>query len=533
MSDVGVAPAAAIAAPHLGALRRVLFVAATLWGASLFWITDHLPMVDLPQHAGQVALLRDLLLGDSTWAELVRTNWLTPYLLAYSLAVPLSLVMPAGAALQLLLTVAYLAFVALCLRIGRHFGSDPRLAPLYLVGFFGLAWTWGFVTFLVTAPLVLAFVLVASRHASAPTRRGGVLVFAFGMLMLASHGLAFLFGWGVGAAMLALEWRHQPRRLLRAALPYVARGRAVVGYFLVSRLVQSEFKVVYDYWANLDYRWTRVLKVPLYAIGSKEDRYLLPFALALFALPLLMGLRMRRHHWRSTVPLGVVVLIMFAVPAFAFDTAFLYERFGVFLLPAWAWAFPAAAPAAPARWRAPLVLVLALLVAFVLGQHTLRIWRFGEETRGIDATLRGLPPGGRILNLPFTRGSESTGYPFAYMHYAAWYQADSRGFVDFNFAWFPPQIVRFRPDRAPALKPGFEWKPERFDWQLHEGWRYRWFLFIGIPAEGFFDGAPCDPAVVYTDGRFTLLENRPCEAGSARDRSSAATTTRSEISGAR
>ena len=69
-----------------------LFLLAALWGAGIFWLAPHPPMVDLPQHAAQVALLRDLLQGASPWADFFRVNWITPYLIGYGLALLFGLV---------------------------------------------------------------------------------------------------------------------------------------------------------------------------------------------------------------------------------------------------------------------------------------------------------------------------------------------------------------------------------------------------------------------------------------------------------
>lgn len=489
-------------------------MAGALWGAALFWFAEHLPMIDLPQHAGQVVLLRDLVLGQSPWVDLVRMNWLTPYLLGYGLALPLTIVMPAGTALKVLLTLAYLSFVALCVKLGRHFGSDSRLDPLFLLSFFGFAWAWGFVTFLVSAPLVLAFVLHASRYSRNPAPRAALVVFALGMLMLVSHGLAFLFGFGVGALMLTMQQRRRIRVLVPALLPYAALGLACVGFFLIMRATQPEyFPLRSEAESNWNYDWKRVGKVPLYAVSSTDEPLrMVPVALALFAVPLLMGLRMRRDSWQAVLPLVVVGTMMFTVPSYAFNTAFLYERFGIFLLPAWAWAFPAAVdvPASPRspRRKAAAFLLPVLCCAFVLAQHSIRIWRFGNETKELDLAMGQLQPGARLLWMAFDSDSPSARNRLAYLHYGAWYQADSRGFVDFNFAWFTPQIVRFKLDHVPRVAPGFEWKPETFDWHGHEGWRYRYFFIRGPMPVGLFNQAQCPPVAIFGNSMFTILENR-------------------------
>lgn len=491
---------AAAAPPRAGTWQWALFWAATLWGASIFWLSAHPPMVDVPAHAGQVALLRDMLFGDGRWNELLRINALTPYLIGYGLALPFSLVMSATAAVKLLLSLSYLAFVALCIALAREFRSDTRLYPLFLVGFFGLAYKWGFYTFLVAAPVTLAFVLLALRYAKAPSAKGGLVLFAAGLAMLASHGLAFMLGWAVGAALLLAERR---ARLLRLGAPFAALALAFLAYFVASRLVQSQYHVAYQYWDPTHYGLMRLLKIPLYAIGDRDDKFLLePIALALVASPYLLALRPR---WRSSVPFAAVLAMMLVIPSYAFDTAFLYERYGVFLLPALAWAFPAER----AQARAPSALIL-LLCALVLGLYSVRAWRFGEETRSIDAAMGALAPGERALTLAFSTASPAARHPYVYIHYPAWYQAERNGLVDFNFAWFPPQVVRWRPERASAVTPGFEWYPQRFDWTKHEGERYRYFFVHGTLPAGFFAAAPCPPARIFADGAWAIYERRSC-----------------------
>ncbi len=46
---------------------QLLFICTVLLAGALFWIAPRPPMGDLPQHAGQVALWRDLIKGTSPW----------------------------------------------------------------------------------------------------------------------------------------------------------------------------------------------------------------------------------------------------------------------------------------------------------------------------------------------------------------------------------------------------------------------------------------------------------------------------------
>jgi hypothetical protein len=97
-----------------------------------------------------------------------------------------------------------------------------------------------------------------------------------------------------------------------------------------------------------------------------------------------------------------------------------------------------------------------------------------------------------------------------YLHYPAWYQAERKGFVDFNFAWLPPVIVRFRRELAPPVEPEFEWAPSSFDWARHRGADYKYFFVRGHFPDSIFAGAECPPSPIWRDDSWTVLKQKPC-----------------------
>ncbi|UUX94304.1 hypothetical protein [Aquabacterium sp. J223] len=479
---------------------RWLFWLAVAFGASVFWIADHPPMADLAQHSGQVALWRDLILGRSAWADLVRINLLTPYLLGYGLALPLSFVLPLVTAFKVLLTVAYLAFVLVSVRLRQHHGADERLDPLFLFSFLGYAYKWGLITFMMAAPVVLLLLLLASKQAQAPTLRRGLAVAGLAVALLFSHGLAFLFAVGTGLAY-AL-WGTWQRRggFWPQVAPYLLPLAGFVALFAINRLLQAEFKAPYDYVPIYDWGWKRIPKAMIYIVGSLEDKHLLPLGLALLAMPFVMGLRPRWRLEPRTIPVACLLVLLLAGPSFALDTALLWERFCLYLPPLWALAFvqPASRPAP--RWQPAAARLLFALCLVLPALQAHRAWRFDLETRELNAGLRSLEPNQRLVMMAYEFHSHDAQNPVIYMQYGAWYQAERGGFVDYNFAWFPPQVVRFKPDKLPPVNPGFEWKPWRFEWNEFRGGDYRYFLVYRAKKtpEEIFKGAPCMPKVKWT-----------------------------------
>lgn len=495
-----------------------LFILAALWGAAIFWLAPHPPMIDLPQHAAQVALLRDLLQSTSPWADFFRINWLTPYLIGYGLALPLSLLMPVTAALKLLLSLAYLAFIYMGVRLRRHFGADARLDWLFLLSFFGFAYTWGFFTFLVAAPIGLWFLLLADRYAHDPSMRRAACLTIAGLVLLASHGLVFIFAVGTGFLLLAAHARHW-RALLAALWPYVVFGLASLAYFLVSREINSDLALHQTLPQTL--LWGNGPRIPdtlIYPLSANVQglSILLPLFTVLFmiAAPWLMGARIDFARRSSWLPHAVIVLIMLLIPSYALNTQFLYQRFALFLLPTYAWMFTRRIESVDRDGRRNVRLVMSLLVLLsvaMLSLYSIRAWRFAQETADIDRMMAAIEPGQRALALVFDTDSEADNNLKVYSHYPAWYQAERQGLVDFNFAWFPPQIVRYRPDHLPAVRPGFEWHPERFDWHEHEGADYRYFFVRSTDRlPDLFAGATCAPQLRLAQGSWRLFENTPC-----------------------
>lgn len=497
-----------------------LFALTVAWGALLFWLAPHPPMLDLPQHAAQVTLLRDLLLDQSPWAAYFRINWLTPYIIGYGLALPLAMIMPVAAALKLLLSLAYIAFVGLCVKLRRHFNADARLDWLFLLGFFGFAYTWGFFTFLVAAPIGLWFILLADRYANRPSMPRAIGIAVVGLLLLASHGLMFLFAVGTGFLLL-LAHTQKLRSLLRALWPYIILGLACIAYFLISRQVSSGLNLGES--LSNAVMWVggplRIPKTLLYSVAANPQGastlILLAAVFIMLAAPWLLGLRIDWRHRSSWLPFACVLAIMLLVPTYAFKTQFLYQRFALFLMPAYAWMFTrqAALNSRVSGSAAKLALPALIVICWItLGLHSVRTWQFGRETADIDSLMAAVEPGQRALMLVFDRDSAADHNIKIYAHYPAWYQAEKEGLVDFNFAWFPPQIVRYRPDHTPKVLPGFEWHPERFDWQEHGGENYRYFFVRPGPdmPKELFQGAPCPPQRLLRRGSWEVYELAAC-----------------------
>jgi MFS family permease len=509
-------------------IGRVLFYLTLIWGIAIFWIAPRPPLVDFPQHAGQVALWHDLLTGTSPWSKIFLINLYTPYLIGYGLALPLSFIMPVGTALKLILSVAYAAFVLLGSRLRAQFDADPRLDWFFFPTFFGFAYTWGFYTFLASTPVVILFLLVADRYARQFSLKRGLAVTLVGLVLLMSHGLAFVFGAIVAGVLYTVRCRATGaawmKRWLQGIWAFVVPAVACLAMYVVSTKIQSA------YWAqyHLPVSWNiSIMRLPRLLINATGDYYnprilLGILGIILFFTPWMLGLRLNRRNPAAWVMLVILGIIEFFVPSTMISTGYVYERFALFAFPAYALVFVAssfgsgaaasAAAAAPkvVRAHARGMFVLMACVWGILGFHSMEMHRFAQESADFEPVLAAMQPGQRVLALPYVSRSDGAGLDLAYRHYATWYQSEKQGLVDFNFGWFPPQVVRFRTDHLPLIKETF--RPEAFTVEKFPIDPYRYIIArdtAPLPAD-LFKGADCEPRLVMKSGSWTLFERKDC-----------------------
>lgn len=497
---------------------HLLWLFFIAWGAAIFWIAPHPPMVDFPQHAAQISLLTDLISGKSLWSAQLQINLLTPYLIGYGLAALLSFVMPVVFAMKLLLSVSYVLFIAVCVAFRKRVDADPRLDWILVPTYFGFCYAWGMFTYLVAAPIGVLFILLADKYSTALTIRSGISLTIVGIVLLISHGMTFILGWGAGLLLLILNmplrWREGTR-----LLPYIVL--LIAGFIFYQNGKQLDATLihqpsVFDYGSTIFMRIKEAFQFPFSSdikIGSK--RIFIPVTLAITFAPYLFGLRVNWRRPAAWVPFFCVCILFFALPRSADNTAFLYSRYSLFLLPAYVWMFKAKEsttkgllPSTKINWHYFPKLTLIGSCILILGTTSINAWRFGQETLDLDAEISKLVSGQRALGLIFDANSQAAENTVVYLHYGAWYQAEKHGFTDFNFAWFTPQVVRYRPGYSPPVEIGFEWEPGSFDWSKHQGMSYRYFFVRGKhDAMQLFKEAPCQPKTIFSKEMWTVYEN--------------------------
>jgi len=445
-----------------------LFWVMLLLSVVPIWFGPYLPAVDLAQHAAQVTALREMLAGNPLFTSVFETNWFTPYLVAYLLLYVLSAVLPITVATQLLVTLAVVS-LPLCTRaLLRAAGADERWKWLAIPASYSFAFYWGFLTFMVAVPLGLLFLVQTWGFVRNPTLRNGLFVAAASVALFFCHLLVLLtcslFALGI---VVGSNYRNL-KQLVLQSLPYAAS------------------LPVLALWAAVTYKHDTIVNgsgVVVPSVLQKVAQFLAqpagleyfgliltPFiTLSVALLPILGGARLSRRPERW-LPFVLAIAVFIALPSGAFHTGFLYERMGIFIVPLWLMAWDAGSKRrAPVEWLAMGVVVLWL------ASNVGRFAAFAGETHSFQRVIAAASPGKRMGTL-MNNDSSRLFLPPVYVHFHAWYQATRSGIVDFNFAEFFPQIVRYRKDAPPHISEYVATDIATFDWQRNGGARYDYFL---------------------------------------------------------
>lgn len=456
--------------PHGPSLARqdTLFLFACLLCAVPVLASYYPAMVDMPQHAAQVSAVRRLLAGSGPFLELYELNWFTPYWLGYGLVLLLAEAVGIVWAFKLVLAAAVCAFPWAAGRFCRRMGCPPSWNWLLLPLPFGFAYQWGFFNFIVAATFGFLFL-----HALLDLRehRGWkpyLKVALWLHLLFFAHVLTAAFFCILAGLLLASPWKGLGA-WIRRCLPIAAIVPVAVAWVLIS-LHESPTARTPLGWSLGLHRLTGFLPSLVSAPTLRAGQLL---GLLVLAVPFLWGARLRREPG-AWAPFVAYVAWMLAFPQVVGGTFFTYERFGLFGLPLYLACFTTDASATTPVRRRTVAAGLVLVSLAMLGWHGIRASIFDREATAYRAVMEHAEPNKRILLMTFTPTSRASYAPLM-LHMGCWYQAEKDGLCEFNFAgnWVTP--ARFR-ESATRIRQGFEWLPHTFDWPLHDGEAYDYYL---------------------------------------------------------
>ena len=467
----GAAPADALAAPR--ASRAAWIVASVVWVAAalVFWVFDALPFMDLPAHAGLIALRHRFESSPFEQQYFVLASNLGPYSLFRFLGEGFDRLLGPVGAVRALATLPVIATPAALYFARRRLHGERSPTAI----FFGVALSFGLMTLLGFASYllglaVLLFVLtlwlclMSDVDDGRATRARETEVALAAILLFVAHGHAFVLGLWL-MALTALVRPNRWARLLR--LRALAPAMALAAYAAwISRqgvvppgsapLPAAPFAPVFQ---------NPLEKLALLVTATMTTRTGLDViaGIVVWTLVLVGAVRTLRGvrrvsdassidstsiaHSRALLwAAGAVGIVFLALPHSIGWFGFVDGRLVPLLLFLLLMALqrPFLGPIDGALDRAAPA-VATLLVALALAGS----YRFQDEARGYREVLARVPAEARVLNLPLDPNSDVfTAHPF--IHYDKLVLAERPIVV--SDVWFHQGTALYPTAKNPALR---------------------------------------------------------------------------------
>ena len=413
-------------------------------------VPAYLPLVDFPQHVALHAIWDHI--GDPAYnlGGRFRVTLATPYALPHLLAHAASFVLGPEGGLRFVLVLSLAAFPLGALAMFRAFGRPPELALAAAPAALSFVYWFGFTSYVMALPLVLAGIGCVRRCALQGRMRDFVLLAVLALITVATHGFAFLLLLLLGAAA-ALATTRSMRQLLpiAAALLPAAAWSAVWAVSFGSEPHPEPVPTAYGFFCDR-------LRFGLGTILGTHSLELRTVCVAValvtvFAVALWFA-RGNAARDPGRRALGAVALVAIAAsllcPEVLMNTWGLWERIPPL-------AFVALAGAVPwpssERVRGGLASALCLVALLAAGGAIAQGVAFSGQAQGIRELAADLPRGARIFwsacgdEFPAPRATP------AYKHFGAYVQAARGGDLSYSFAHFPHMVVRYRGEALPEM----------------------------------------------------------------------------------
>lgn len=301
-------------------------IAAGALAAVPIGLTTFPPMVDLPQYAALVQIFNQLAAGGWAYADLFDVSLFTPYLSAFFLIWLFEPITGMVAATKLVVGLAMFGLPVSAAILVKEFGGDTRWPWLVVPASYGFAFNWGFLNFLVAAPLGMLYLVAVSRYAGKPTLRLGLMLAVLTHLLFFAHILPLFFFGALGGVLILMRAQTLSRGFA-ALLPLLSLAPLGLSWGLPS--LGNELGQWPTIW---DLRWSRALDIPGLVLGMPTKWGLDFLFLGLLVIPLLGGARPTRQLARY-VPITLCILVLMLVPNLLAGTYFTYHRFAIFAIP--------------------------------------------------------------------------------------------------------------------------------------------------------------------------------------------------------
>lgn len=441
--------------------ERILFYSLILLvSLVLMFIGNYLPMNDLPQHAAQVSTFNDLIKGESSWSEMVDYNWFTPYLTCYGLWFIFYQFFEIVTASKIIVTFTFILYVISFVSLRKSYKAEKIIDWVCIPSFFGFAYYYGFVTFLMSVPIGIFYFVIFRKFIENKIKKYNIYFIVLGFILFFTHILSFLFFTLLSFVHLLEKER---KFFYKYLVPFFIFTIPLIFYVLKSDDLDTQYTYGENKWGVIFPQRILELFLNVWNLNSPVFYIYMFCTLVLLVIPFLMGYRLSKKIERY-IPVIIFLICWFGLPLLYNNIYFIYNRFTLVFFGFYYLIFDYSNEK---KYFSKYFLVFFNIifyftVSYLVSKVALNVYYFSKENESFTKFINEIPEGKKAASIPILNTSLVIESIYTYVHFPVWYQAERKGWVDYNFAWASPQIVRFKQDHTPPVGPGFEWDVGQF-----------------------------------------------------------------------
>jgi hypothetical protein len=432
----------------------LLFGACCVALALVPLVPAYLPLVDFPQHVALHSIWKNIADPAFHLDHRFQVSLSTPYALPHVVAHGAATLFGAEGGLRFVLVISLLGFPFAALALLNAFGRPRELALAAFPAALSFVYWFGFVSYVMSLPLVLCGIAAARRCASSGRLRDACVLAALGLLTIATHGFAFLLLLLLAPVAAVATTRLVSRLAILAAalLPGFVWSLA----WGLATSAEASAEPIDTTYAPWDERM-RYLLASVFGSHTLEPRVLAIAGATAVILAVATSSALRAGHGRAGAEAGrralgavaaVAAVAALLCPQVLMNTWGLWERIPPVAFVAFAGALPWPAVR---RTRAGLVAALGAVALFSSGTAIAQGVAFSKEAAGIREIASQVPRGARVM---WTACGAEQPWPRAvpsFKHFGAYVQAARGGDLSYSFAHFHHMVVRYRGPPLPQV----------------------------------------------------------------------------------
>lgn len=433
---------------------NTLFIGAGFLSLIPIWVVKYLPMVDLPQHAAQIAIWKNLHNSSYSYAQTYFVNWFTPYVASLALTRLFHEFFSIHVALKITISLSILALPLALYFLLRELEGNEWLA---IVGYplaFSYGFYWGFFSFNFAVPVGIFFVALGLNFLRVPNFFKGCGLALTGIALFFSHAIVFgICGLILGSFL--IKYIRPFYFFLFRLLPLLPAAGISLWWYFGGYHPPAQGLVI---WGN---SW--VARIPEFFYFTLDNRTTNPaFAASiLLIVGAGLGFRFSSVQFRRLLPLFLTLGFFLFSPHHALDISLIYERLPVLAFVFYLASFPLAI-GSKRLWLSRIVTTGVSLAWLIY--ITFNFISFDKVARDFDKILDFLEPNKKVLGLNYYEASCM--FPESFKHFAAWYQAVKGGEVGNTFSFAYKSPVRFLPGVNVGANAGAD--PRSGNWLSRE-----------------------------------------------------------------